>query len=230
MSELKEGMYQQGDYVGVEGGNLSYASQAVFQPPTRLYHFLMIDRYIAREHDYEIHEAIASGVRSGRLSWYKDVLYVVFRPLSNFGGDEFVATLGAEACELTSDFGRWGYDFMMYYYFLHDVPLIFLRNLIKERRCRRIRPDELPYRENHAVICTEFVANIWRQSAGTLVNIIPRGVTAIPAGYIEALEDRRAKIVGANIPAYRLNLNVEKIPCYLAVAVMEAREKTSGAR
>ncbi len=184
--------YGQGYIVGVEGGALSKIAEAVFTPPTRLYHFLVIDRYIESEEDYEIHEAISSGVRSGRLLWYKDVFYVVFRI-----NDEHAEGLGARACELASDFGRWGYDFQMYAYLLFDGIRIGLRNLIKERRFRRIRPAELPFHENHAFICTEFANALWYQVGKPP---IPQGVVPLPAGYVEAVIAGKLQIVGVNIP------------------------------
>ena len=221
MENLKEANYQYGDMVGVEGGNMSQLSEAIFEPPTRLYHFLVIDRYIESEGDYEIHEAIASGVRSGRLSWYKDDLYVVFRHNALLG-DEYVAGLGEQACEKASDFGRWGYDYLMYLYLLYDVPRVVLRNLVKERRLRRIRPDELPYRENHdSAICTVFANFVWRQVGFPVMGRVP----ALPAGYIQAYYDRRLRIVGGNVPAGRQFKNLDTLPTYMAVLVKFCQER-----
>lgn len=199
-------LYHEGYIVGVEGGAMSYASQAIFTPPTRLYHFLVIGQYIPEDDDYVILEAIASGVRVGRLSWYKDDLYVVFRV-----NDPDAEELGRRACYLASQFGRWGYDYMMYLHLGYHVPRVILLNLIKERRFRRIKPSEIPYYENHAVICTEFANALWRQVGRPP---IAGGVNPFPAGYIEAYLARKLVIAGANIPERRAQ---RPLPAYLTI-------------
>ncbi len=184
--------YQAGDIVGVLGGALSQASYRIFEPPTRLFHFLIVGEYIPNEDDYVIYEAIGSGVRTGRLSWYAEDLYVVFRLT-----DPQSRKLGVQACREASRFGRWGYDYLMYLYLLLDLPVVIIRNLLKERRLRRVRPDELPYHENHAFICTEFAAAVWREVGR---DVIQKGVIPLPAGYIEAYKAGRLKRVGSNTP------------------------------
>ena len=65
--------YQPGDIVGVTGGLFVRAASRIFAPRTTLYHFLVIGEAIPEEDDYMIFEAIASGVRVGRLSWYNTI-------------------------------------------------------------------------------------------------------------------------------------------------------------
>ena len=193
--------YQAGDIVGVLGGTFAFASEAVFYPPTRLYHFLVLDRHDHLRSDMELHEAIASGVRGGRLSWYQNDVYVVFRPQG--APPEEIEQLGKQVGISASEFGRWGYDYLMYLYLLRDVPRVFLRNLFKEHRARRIRPDELPCYNDHAVICTVLANRLWLEQGGENFAPIPAGVLALPAGYIAALRAGRLKVVGLNIPAAR---------------------------
>ncbi len=185
--------YQAGDIVGVLGGAGAEVTSRIFEPKTRLYHFLIIGDYLTDEDDYEIYEAIASGVRTGRLSWYAEDLYVVFRL-----NDPDSEKLGKRAAQEASAFGRWGYDYVMYLYIALDLARIYGRMIFKERRVRRVRPGELTYRENHAFICTEF-ANVCYRSGGRPP--IPKGETPLPAGYIEAYKDGKLLRVGANTPA-----------------------------
>ncbi len=184
--------YQAGDIVGVMGGAMSQLTSRIFAPRTRLYHFLIIGDYIPQEDDYVIYEAIASGVRTGRLSWYAEDLYVVFRI-----GDPQSATLGLKASREASAFGRWGYDFLMYPLIVKDLLGIYARMIFKERKLRRVRPEELTYRENHAFICTEFANACYRSGERPPV---PQGETPIPASYIKAYLDGKLTRVGSNTP------------------------------
>lgn len=195
--------YQAGDIVGVLGGRFSTVSEHVFYPPTRLYHFLVLDRHDTQRQDMELHEAISSGVRGGRLSWYQNDVYVVFRPSLLAGG--ITQEVGERVGIAASEFGRWGYDYLMYLYLLFEVPRVFLRNLVKEHRARPLRPDELRYYCDHAVICTAFANKLWLEQGGE--NFAPVGprVIALPAGYIAALRAGRLKVVGLNIPFARHN-------------------------
>ena len=198
--------YQPGDIVGVLGGAMSQLSRRIFTPETALYHFLIIGQFIPEEDDYEIFEAIASGVRTGRLSWYVQDLYIVFRL-----NDPESVKLGRRSAREASAFGRWGYDYIMFFFILLDLVCIYSRMLFKERRIRRVRPAELTYRENHAFICTEFANAVYRAGGRPP---IPIGVTPIPAGYIEAYNCGKLVKVGENIPAkYReLYLSGKVIP------------------
>lgn len=190
--------YWAGDIVGVLGGRFSAVSESIFEPQTRLYHFLVLDRLDWLKDDMELHEAIASGVRGGRLSWYQNDVYVVFRVTAP-DAQEYGKNVGIAA----SEFGRWGYDYLMYLYLLYEVPRVFLRNLFKEHRARRIQPAELHYYDNHAVICTEFANKLWLQEGGASRAPIGPRVNALPAGYVAALRAGRLKVVGLNIPAAR---------------------------
>jgi len=76
---------------------------------------------------------------------------------------------------------------------LFDISVIYAKMLVKERRLRRIRPAELPYRENHRFICTELANAVWAQVGRP---VVPKGVMPLPAGYIEALQAGKLKIVG----------------------------------
>lgn len=198
--------YQEGDIVGVEGGAMSYLSQALFEPRTRLYHFLVIGQQVPEENDYVILESIASGVRVGRLSWYREKLYIVFRV-----NDPQAEELGRRACYLASKFGHAGYDYVLYAYLLADVIRLELKALRETRRFRRLRPGDLPYHSNRAFICTEFANALWAEVGRPP---IPRGVNPLPAGYVEAFLSNKIIPVGINIPPGR---DRGKLPAYFAI-------------
>jgi len=200
---MKDKGYQAGDFVGVLGGAISHASYAIFTPPTRLFHFLDIGDYIPEEDDHEILEAIASGVRTGRLSWYKNDLYVVFRL-----NDPDAKEIGQSGHRIASKFGRWGYDYGMYGHLLIDLIRIYSRILVREHHLRRIRPEELPYHENHAFVCTEFENATKREVKHP---IIPPGVNPFPAGYVQAYLDGKIKVVGVNIPEKYRQIDFAKL-------------------
>ncbi len=124
-------------------------------------------------------------------------MYIVFRIV-----DPDVEKLGKEVGFAASEFGRWGYDFLMYPFLLKEVVRVEFNILRTEHRLRRIRPAELRYYENHAVICTEFANALWKKEGRPP---IPNGVNALPAGYLEAFQAGKLKVVGINIPSTRRN-------------------------
>jgi hypothetical protein len=196
--------YLPGDIVGVKGGFMAEIAYHLFKPATKLYHFLVIGEYLGEENDYVIYEAIASGVRIGRLSWYGDDVYVVFRvnvPEPITPGQMTGYQCGRRAVDKASAFGRWGYDWAMFVSLAADLARIYIRNLFRGQ-IRRIAAEELTYRENHAFICTEFAAALWR---GTGYCPIPEGVVPLPAGYVQAFTDGKLDRVWVNVgPKHRL--------------------------
>jgi len=181
---------QAGDIVGVEGkGLLCWLSEHIFEPQTRLYHFLLVGDHLPRENDYVILESIASGVRLGRLSWYENREYTVFRIT-----EPDSKRLGMRATRLASKFGRRHYDFMLYPKLLFGVMKCWWEQLIKERKIRRIRPDELSYTRDKAFVCTEFASEVWR-----LVNYpVIKGITSLPSAYVQACYNGRLQVVWVN--------------------------------
>ncbi len=192
--------YQAGDIVLVLGnGFVGTAGYTIFTPATHVDHALIIGPYIELKNDYEILEALPSGVRTGRLSWYDGDRYVVTRVT-----DVEAQTKGAEAFLEASEFGRWGYDFPFYLYLVGDLFRIFTLMVFKEHRIRRVHASELPYREDHAFICTELAKAIW-QIVG--YDIVPSRVTSIPSALVEAIQNKVLTTVGYH--------NISAGPSYL---------------
>lgn len=181
--------YRPGDILGMKS-KTSWLTSRIFSPKTDLYHFLIIGHHIMSENedDYEIYESINSGVRMGRLSWYDGDSYSVFR-LNH--PDSHV--LGLKACNEASNFGRWGYDFLMFPYLAFHLGRVFIKNIICERKIRRISPRELPYWDNHGLICTEFAARVWWKGG---VMPIPHGEIPLPASFQQAVIDGKLILIG----------------------------------
>jgi hypothetical protein len=177
-------MYQVGDMPMTIGtGILGKGAEAIFDPPTNLFHGLMIGEYIPEEDDYQILESIASGVRTGRLSWYGGEIATIFRinhPDS--------AKIGRRAWDEFTNFGRWGYDYVFYLYLPGDLIGTEIKIIQKEHRVRRIQPRELPFRANHSLYCTEGLCTAYRKSGWPIVE---PGVTPIPAAIVQSFIDNK---------------------------------------
>lgn len=198
--------YLNGDIVMVECGDKSLfgvAASQIFYPRTRLFHGLMIGDYMPDRNDYKIQESISSGVRGGYLSWYSDKLYVVMR--QNIPD---VEELGKQADDEFTGFGRWGYDFAFFFQLAYDVPRVFVRNFIRERRFRRIRPDELKFVKNRSLYCTEGVNASW---AAVGHPVVPEGINPIPSAIVQAFIDERLKLVAVNVPKKYHGMPMSKI-------------------
>ena len=199
MDKLIDGNYIPGDIVGVYptsimskiGARLEYA---LISPPTYLFHFLVIARKCQYEdkEDYEIYESIGKGVAVGRLSMYEDMPYVVFRlndPVAHIMGK------GKEAVELASMFGRHYYDYFLYAKILAGGIKCWIKQILFERRLRRIHFHELPYARNSFFICTELANETWRAVNRPLA---PIGTIPIPASFVQAAWDHKLIVIGSN--------------------------------
>jgi len=182
--------YQTGDFAFIKGGFLSILSNAIFTPSTRLYHTLIIGQYLPDEDDYIIFESLASGVRTGRLSWYSKCTYVVLRL-----HDPQSEIFGRIAMNECTKFGRWGYDFGMFFLIVKDLMGIWIRQLAVEHRLHQVNATELTYRENRSLICTEFVNLAYKPTQRPPV---PVGVLPIPSSILEAWLDHKLILVGSN--------------------------------
>lgn len=163
----------------------------VFRPATRLFHFLLVGDYIEDENDYVILESIGSGVRIGRLSWYKSKEYVVFRV-----NHPDSAVLGRKALLYASKFGRFKYDYRLLLRIFLSVLHCWIGQLIKEHRIRRIHPREMKFASNSRFLCTELVKDTWRL---VKVAVLPRGYAALPASYIQAFYELKLILVDINL-------------------------------
>lgn len=184
---------QPGDIVCIEDGTIGDLAYHIFAPPTRISHVAIITGLVRDLADYEIAESIPNGgVRIGRLSWYRDRHYKIYRL-----NDPEARSMGFRVAALKSIYGRTGYDFQLYLLLAIDIPLTLLKILWREHRLRRIRPSELHILRNRAMVCTEFVNELYRICGRPL---IPDGVPALPAGYQLAINDQKLELIHIHRP------------------------------
>lgn len=184
--------YLPGDIVGVRGNLLAFCASKIFTPQTTLYHFLVIRSRLELENDYEIIESIGKGCAIGRLSWYKDLYYVVFKLT-----DPETDILGKKAAKYCSKFGRRKYDYGIFFRLPLDLIWCWCKQLVKEGWFRPIRPDELKFTQNNAFVCTELARAIWLEVGK---NPLAEEDVALPCAYIKAENEGRLKVVGINSP------------------------------
>ena len=177
-------LYFQADIIGVEGqGFVQSLSYNAIEPRTRLYHFLLIGRYIESEDDFEILESIGKGVAIGRLSWYDAARYQVFRV-----NQRYAAPLGVQAIEKASKFGRMPYDYLLFLKFAADYLKHTLGNLFRGQGVPRMTPADFHFVKNAAFICTEFVVATWDLVG---VQVIAPKDAPVPAAFALAVRDGR---------------------------------------
>lgn len=158
----------------------------IFGPHCDFFHHFVIRTGIPDEDDYEIKESIASGVKAGRLSWYKN--YEVYR-LPN---PEAVAR-GEMACAKFSRFGRATYDWLLFAKILAGTAKVEVGILWHEHHFRKIHASELPYAKDDHFVCTETAYEI---SFLMGEPILPWTVVSIPPAIQEAIDaGRLVKIV-----------------------------------
>ena len=179
-------VYVPGDFVGVEGGGILTAlSAGAITPRTKLFHFLLIGDYIPEDDDYVILESIGKGVAVGRLSWYADRKYQVFRV-----NHPDYARLGKRAAALASKFGRHDYDYFLFARFLGDFVRFEAEELWTFRRFARMFPGDFRRVQDSDFICTELVVATW---ALVGVDVIHPEDAPVPAAFV--LAERAGRIV-----------------------------------
>ena len=162
-----------------------------FTPRTdRVHHFIIRD-YIPDFDDYEFIESIhiglfGKGITHGYLfKEYegKDVeIYVV---------NGIAPELARKAPLELIRYGKSPYDFFLIANVLLQIPWVFLRTLIKERRFRKFRASDFRYKSDSAFLCTEVY---WHAYNLVGVNVIPPGVLPLPSAYKEALNNGVMKL------------------------------------
>lgn len=177
-----ERMYLAGDIGRVKATGLmskisSWMMRRIFVPDTEAFHHFVIRSFIPDESDYEIKEAISSGVREGRLSWYKD--YEIYRlPVP-----EAVAN-GELACAKYSRHGRASYDYILFAKIFMGVIVVETKILWHEHHFRKIHCAELPYARDNHFVCTEVAYEItWLMGAP----ILPWYVVSLPPAIQEVI-------------------------------------------
>jgi len=82
-------------------------------------------------------------------------------------------------------FGKSPYDFFLAISVLGQMPWVLIRNLIKERRFRKLRAQDFRYKPDTSFLCTEVY---WHAYHLVGVDIVPAGVLPFPSAYKEALD------------------------------------------
>ena len=160
---------QTGDIFALKGhGLLGWLSRNLMEPVIGRYHFgIILQKW---QDDYLILESISKGLSIGRLSFYEGADIKFYR----VDCDEDLRE--AAPYELT----RWGrslYDYLL----VAKLVVQGLWLLLWHRR--RIRPEELTWSQDNALICTEAV-DIAYDAVG--VNIIPLHVCPTPSAFRQA--------------------------------------------
>ena len=164
--------YDQGDIVGVWGrGPLGWLNRNFILPSTDMFHFLLIGSKIPGEDDYAVLESVNKGVTVGRLSWYTDRSYNVFR-LNRPDSVE----IGNSAYLKATKFGRHRYDWKM--------PFKLAWTFIT-RRFRPCYVTEIPYQRDHDFLCTELVFEAYRLAG---VRLRQSGHAPMPAEFVLCTE------------------------------------------
>jgi len=214
-------IYQPGDIVGVVGkGIIPWLSKNAIVPQTPLFHFLLIG-YPINGGDYTILESIGKGPALGRLSWYKDREYVVFR-VNHEDGE----SLGERAWRLASKFGRRRYDWKLYVkifawalaYWLHEIATAHIPP-------RLVYPTMIPYKTDQDFICIELVFEAWKEVG---FRIRKHGHAPVPAEVI--LAERRGDLaVIDNHDGNPATWRTMKPPLYTAAReIVDKRPKAGG--
>lgn len=186
-------IYAAGDIVGIYGKGLFQRLSAIAViPETRYFHFLLIGDYIVEEDDYVTLESIGKGVAVGRLSWYSDRKYLVYR----VNRSDFAA-LGKRAAQLASKFGRHKYDYLL----IGRMTIFALGYILKEiftgHIPRPVSPEQIPYKSDRAFICTELVFETW-EIVGVYLRAL--GHAPMPAEFTLAVDRGDLVIIDFNNP------------------------------
>jgi len=165
---------QPGDIFATRGsGLLGWLSRRLMEPENDRYHYgIILQKW---QEDYLILESISKGLSVGRLSFYEGADIKFYR----VDCDEDLRA--AAPYELT----RWGrslYDYLL-------IPKLVVQGLwLLLWHRRRIRPEELTWSQDNALICTEAV-DIAYDAVG--VNIFPPRVCPAPSAFRQAELDGR---------------------------------------
>jgi hypothetical protein len=209
--EFRRVIYVPGDGVGVVGGGpMGWLSESQITPHTKLFHFFVIGDYIAEDDDYVILESIGKGTAVGRLSWYADKRYTVFRM-----NDPNFAALGELAAERASVFGRRHYDYALYVKLFAWALGYWTKELATGHwPPRPVRPEQIPYKTDRDFICIELYFAIW--------NLVGRRIRAhghapVPGEVIDAVHRGRLVVIdhhNGNKEAWRTPRGTIKPPSW----------------
>lgn len=173
---------QPGDIFATKGsGFLSWLSRSLMAPETDRYHFGLI--WEKAGDDWVILESISKGLSVGRLSFYKGADIKFYR------ANCYQYLRGAAPLELT----RWGrsrYDYLLVAKLIVQGMWLLLKQMVTPGHSKGIRPEELTWSQDNALICTEAV-DIAYDAVG--VNIIPLHTCPTPSAFRQAELDGRIR-------------------------------------
>lgn len=171
-----------GDIFAVKGsGIFSRAVRNLFSPATDRFHFGILWMELPGN-DFVILESLSSkGLCVGKLSWYEDRDVEFYRV-------NCPADLRYAAPNALVDWGRSKYDCWLIVKIIFGSVAAWMKILFTEWKIRRLRPEDLPYTKNSALLCTE-APDVGYDAVG--VNVIPLGATPIPNAYKQAEMDNR---------------------------------------
>jgi len=156
-----------------------------FRPRTDRVHHVLVRDYVPEVDDYEFIESIhiglfGKGIRHGYLFAEYEGVDVEIYTVSSVDP----ATAKRAPLELMR-FGKSPYDFFLIISVLVQAPWVIMRNLIKERRFRKLRAQDFRYKPDTSFLCTEVY---WHAYHLVGVDIVPTGVLPFPSAYKEALD------------------------------------------
>ena len=160
-----------GDIVGLAPNGLEKLFNGLVSPKSNTHHHVLLGPYIPDEEDWVVYESLYSGVRVGRLCWYKDRKLRVYR---------LNEEIGLKAFAKASVYGRRGYDYILPAKLFMFGVWYWLRHGFKPIPYYLLKDSP-----NSGLLCTELVIESYRSFA----KIIPDGVAATPAAIEQALID-----------------------------------------
>ena len=178
-----------------------------FSPRTDRVHHVLVRGYVPEMDDYEFIESIhiglfGKGIRHGYLfEEYdgKDVeIYVV---------NSIDPKIARRAPLELLRYEKSPYDFFLIISVLTQIPWIIVRNLIKERRFRRLRAPDFRYKPDTSFLCTEVYCHAYHLVG---VNIVSPGVLPFPSAYREALNKGVIKLYYKGILGRDAHTSAEK--------------------
>ncbi len=166
-------------------GITGWLLEKLFNPRTDRVHHVLIRGYVPEIGDYEFIESIriglfGKGIRHGYLFEEYDGVDVEIYTVNSVDP----ATARRAPLELIH-YGKSPYDFFLIISVLAQVPWVIIRNLVKERRFRRLRAGDFRYKPDTSFLCTEVY---WHAYHLVGVDIVPPGVLPFPSAYKEALD------------------------------------------
>jgi hypothetical protein len=155
---------------GIKIGN------ALTSPQTDRGHYFLVWQYVPEDGDYIILESIDKGVAVSRMSKYRGQGVQFFQV-------DCPADLRHQTPIQLTKYGEAHYDWWLIPHLAFHGVVVFIKNLIKEHKFRRLRAEELPYDINGSLICTEAIQTAYLAVG---VPIIDPDIIPTPSAFKQA--------------------------------------------